>query len=375
MIYGHYDLNQQGQACYRPPVPEFPALEAVWPDIEKASKALIEFDNRLAAFTTHNLVGKLFARLDAVHSSGAEGTTTTFTDLMEYQSELARSANPADAQSVQAVAEAFDKLSDQPVRPISAMLAIHQRLFEKAPDPHLAATAGHLKTIRNSTFDRDQGGFFNYTAPERVPLALQQWETFTEIKGNAPELLRQALSHWMFEHIHPVADGNGRVGRLLVPLLMRAKGETKAACAFLGEAVHANKDLYIDALKDGRRTGDLVPYSRVFLSMVRQTAESNIDRTEKLAALNATWAEDLAPLRRDAAAHKVASLVLTKPILTVNDAQSYLGHEVSWQGTNTAFDKLVELGILRQIGTSARSRLFEAPGVMAIFEPIRLPTL
>jgi Fic family protein len=59
----------------------------------------------------------------------------------------------------------------------------------------------------------------------------------------------------MFEHIHPVTDGNGRIGRLLVPLMLRSKCATRAACACFGEAVHEDKDLYVEALKAARRTG------------------------------------------------------------------------------------------------------------------------
>jgi Fic family protein len=64
------------------------------------------------------------------------------------------------------------------------------------------------------------------------------------------------VSHWVFEHIHPVADGNGRIGRLLVPLMLRQKGATDAACAFFGEAVHEEKALYVEALRAAPVTGD-----------------------------------------------------------------------------------------------------------------------
>ncbi|MFX7914660.1 Fic family protein, partial [Acinetobacter baumannii] len=76
------------------------------------------------------------------------------------------------------------------------------------------------------------------------------------------EIVRQVLSHWMFEHIHPVADGNGRIGRLLVPIVLRAKGFTNKACAFFGEAVHEDKSLYIDTLKDARISGNPTNYVR-----------------------------------------------------------------------------------------------------------------
>src|SRR5262249_39219773 len=154
-----------------------------------------------------------------------------------------RAADPDDAAAVEACAVALEEEAPGASDPIDITLAIHRRLFEQSRDAMAATTAGKLKQRANGTADPDApGGLITNTQPALVRQALAEWPVFTfAIDPRTPETVRQVLSHWMFEHIHPVPDGNGRIGRLLVPVMLRRKGATRAACAFLGEAVHEDK--------------------------------------------------------------------------------------------------------------------------------------
>ncbi len=363
--FGIYRIDRD-RHCYRPPVPPLPSMDVVWDQYEPAAKAVEAFDRALAAFPVPQVIGKLFARLDAVHSSGAEGSTTTFTDLLEFQTSLRRARDPEDAEAVAGCAQAFDALaSAETIDLPAAVLAIHHRLFEHARDPIAVDTAGHWKTMPNGVFDPDQGGFFYYTSPMDLADALAEWEAFT-LEAGTPELVRQALSHWMFEHIHPVRDGNGRVGRLLVPLLARHKGVTRQACAFIGEAVHHNKSIYIDALKHGRRTGDMASWSRVFLSFMAQTARANLQRLERLDALLAGWQERTRTIRTDSVVHALVPWLLVTPKFTVTDAAAATGR--SFVAVNTAVARLRDLGMITQVGADGRDRLFAAEDIIRLFE-------
>jgi hypothetical protein len=353
--------------CYRPPVPPLPALDEVWASVEEARWLVDAFDRALAAFPVPGVVGRLFARLDAVHSSGAEGATTTFTDLLEYQSSPRRARDPEDAGSVAGCAAAFDDLQGGLGDMRAAVLAIHRRLLAVARDPYVAAQAGHWKTVANATMDADAAtGFFYYTSPASLHEALSQWQAFTLADGG-PELVRQALSHWMFEHIHPVGDGNGRVGRLMVPLTVMAKGMTGHACCFLGEAVHANTDIYVEALKRGRRTGDMGAWARVFLSLVAQTAGLNLDRLARLGEVHDRWRKATRTVRAHSAVHALVPWIVTRPAFTVRDALAGLGRG-TFASINGAIARLGDLGIVQPSGLSARDRLFTAPEVIGLFE-------
>jgi Fic family protein len=364
---GIYELDPDGRRCFRPAVPRFPALEDILDALEPATAAVREFDRALSAWERPGLVGRLFARLDAVHSSGAEGSTTTFTELMEYQTSLRNAPDPDDAAAVAACAEAVEMESGE-VDPVEATLRIHRRLFARARDPMVAQAAGHLKTRVNGTADRDRpGGFFYYTQPSSVAAALEEWRTFTLARDpRTPEMVRQALSHFMFEHIHPVTDGNGRIGRLLVPLMLRAKGATRAACAFFGEAVHEDKDLYVEALRAARITGDMAPWTRLVLSFFERTATANHARLYRLAAVDAVWRCLAATFRSDSMVHKLAPFALARPVFTIRDALDAIGG--TFASVNTAATRLVEAGVLTIGNGARRDRLFRAEAVLEIFD-------
>ncbi len=367
MTSGTFELDSQGRRLFRPNVPSFPPLEDVIGQLEPATVALREFDRRLSAFDRTGAIGRLFARLDAVHSSGAEGSTTTFTDLMEYESALQVAPDLDDAAVVAAAATGLEERLDKGDMK-GLILRIHGRLFERNPNAMLAASAGKIKTTPNYVRDPDApNSLFGYTAPSAVEASLADWTSFTlATEDGTSELVRQVLSHWMVEHIHPVADGNGRIGRLLVPIVLRAKGFTTNACAFFGEAVHEDKLLYIEALKDVRTSGKSASYVRQMLSFLRRTADANIARLDKLEAIEAEWKSRFASVRRNSVIHRLYPYAITKPVFTVGEAQKELG--VSFAAANTAASALVDAGILSVPEDSRRNRLFRADAVLDVFD-------
>jgi Fic family protein len=370
MVFGRFISDENGRSCYRPDVPVFPPIEEVVENLQSATLALNEFDRRVSELGVVGTVGRLFARLDAVHSSGAEGSTTTFTDLMEYESVPDSAPDPDDAQTVAACAEAFEASLDTP-NPVDAVLSIHKRLFAKDTDAFKANSAGSFKKMPNGTYDADSPtGTFYYTHPAQLSDALKDWLAFTmATDAKTPELLRQMCSHWMFESIHPVADGNGRIGRLLIPLVLKWKGTTRSGSAFIGESVHADKDIYIEALKDVRRNGDFTHWCNISLSFLRQTADMNIERLDRLAEISLRWKGQLEGVRRDSVLHRMVPWMLTKPAFTVKDASTELN--VSFPVANNALQALEEKGIVALAGAGKRNRLFLASEVLDVFDRFR----
>lgn len=372
MTSGFYEFDDQGRRLFRPNVPILPRLETVIGLLEPALSSLREFDRRLTALDKIGTVGRLFARLDAVHSSGAEGSTTTFTDLMEFESALHVAPDRDDAAVVAAAAAGMEEsLDDGDLEKL--ILKIHRRLFEGNPNRMLASGAGAFKPTPNYTRDPDEpGSFFGYTKPSSLPAALSDWRTFTlASEDGTSELVRQILSHWMFEHIHPVADGNGRIGRLLVPIVLRAKGFTNKACAFFGEAVHEDKTLYIDALKDARISGNPTNYVRQMLSFLRRTADANMVRLDRLEAIEAKWKAQFEQTRSHSVVHRLYPYAITKPVFTVSDVQKDL--KVSFAAASTASRTLQDAGILSVPNDASRNRLFHADEVLEVFDRFKTP--
>lgn len=371
MASGVYEYDDKGRRHFRPHVPMLPRLDDVADLLLPAMQRLMEFDLRLKSLQTEGMIGRLFARLDAVHSSGAEGSTTTFTDLMEFDTVAAAAPDPDDAAQVMACAQAFEELTDRDVDVTMAVLLIHGRLFAHDKDRFKAEGAGKFKKNSNSTYDTDEpDGWFRYTLPRTTVKSLMEWNEFTMKRDTpVPELVRQAASHWMFEHIHPVPDGNGRIGRLLVPLVTKWKGETSTACAFLGEAVHENKDLYIEGLKGVRRSGDMMPWTRMFLSFIEQNARANLERLDRITGLQQEWSASLKGVRADSLLHRLVPWAVVHPAFTVKDVTRQF--KVSFPTANDAIGRIVDLGIAQVADEARRDRMFLVPEVLDVFDRFR----
>ena len=155
-----------------------------------------------------------------MHSCGADGSSVTFSELMAYRTSLRVARDAGEAAEVAACADvpATEPPRSTRWRPRCASTGGFPRRGRVPSDG--------LKLRPNGTLDHDAtGSLLYYTRPASVAAALEDWRTFTlGFDLEAPELVRQILAHWMFEHIHPFPDGNGRIARLLLPLMLRSKG-------------------------------------------------------------------------------------------------------------------------------------------------------
>lgn len=172
---------------------------------------------------------------------------------------------------------------------------------------------------------------------------------------------------------HPPYDRRQRTyrTRLLLPLLIKWKSVTSVSSAFIREAVHADKDISIAALKDARRTGNVGPWRNVALSFMRHTAENNLTRLDQLESTLKSWRETLVLVRADSVLHRLAPWMLTRPAFTVQEVAKEMG--VSFAVANDAIVSMRERGVLSLANDGARNRLFLAHDVLNVFDRFRNP--
>jgi hypothetical protein len=364
---GVFELDSQGRRCFRPDTPAFPEIDDVIDRLEPAAAALRKLDRALAAWPRPDLLGRLFAALDAVHSCGADGSSVTFSELMAYRTSLRIARDAAEAAAVAACADISEPAK---VDPVAAALRIHRRLSAAGQ----GSPVDGLKLRSNGTLDRDAtGSLLYYTRPTSVAAALEDWRTFTlGFDLEAPELVRQVLAHWMFEHIQPFPDGNGRIGRLLLPLMLRSKGAANFPCAIFGEAVHRGRRVYDDALRAARLSGDMTAWTRLMLVFLERTATANLARLDRLAAVAHAWRRIANASRPGSMVHKLVPFALTRPAFTRSDALDAIGGTAA--ALSTAALRLVEAGVLTTADAAAPDPLFEAPAVLDVFDRFREAT-
>jgi Fic family protein len=174
-------------------------------------------------------------------------------------------------------------------------------------------------------------------------------------------LLRAAIAHVQFEAIHPFLDGNGRVGRLLLPLMFKAEG---APPIHLASFLKLRQQEYYNALLQVQTRLVWEPWIRLFLESVIASCRHTTRLFEDLQTIQGRWQSILTEQskRRHATIWRVTELLLGQPVVTVNSIAGRLG--VTFPAANDAVSELVALDILRPASQQRRHRVFQAHEVI-----------
>ncbi len=192
-----------------------------------------------------------------------------------------------------------------------------------------------------------------------VPDCMTALERFLHAEDDGlPVLLRAGIAHVQFENIHPFLDGNGRVGRLLITLLLCHAGVLKQPLLYLSLHLKLHRNTYYELLDQVRRTGDWEAWLAFFLEGVRMTAESAVDAAQRLSAMfqNDRMRAQAASGRRAGSVLRVHDALKSQPILSLPAA----GREaaLSFPTASAAMKVLAASGIVREITGKRRNRLF-----------------
>ncbi|HEX7049929.1 MAG TPA: Fic family protein [Longimicrobiales bacterium] len=181
-----------------------------------------------------------------------------------------------------------------------------------------------------------------------------------------PELLRIALVHYQFETIHPFLDGNGRVGRLLIPLYLVDRGILKRPILYLSDFFERNRTHYYDNLMRVREKGDLAHWFRFFLIGVIETAKSGIATFDGILRLQQEISERIGALgSRAGAASKVIQYLYGRPLINAAKVSEVAG--VSMPTSYKLIQDLERLGIVKEITGARRGRMYLFDEYMNLF--------
>lgn len=203
--------------------------------------------------------------------------------------------------------------------------------------------------------------------PEGVPALMSDLEKFWHDEGiTVPHLIRLAISHYQFETIHPFLDGNGRIGRLLVPLYLVSNGLLAKPSLYLSDFFERNRASYYDALMRVRVSNDMIHWVRFFLQGVAETATKGRNVFKEILALRTDAEHKLLSLgKRAPNAKQALNLLYRRPMLSAADLEHSLG--VSHPTANALLRDFIRLGILREITGASRHRLYVFETYLELF--------
>ncbi len=352
---GYYVPALRGGKAFVPTDPgKVEGIETLISEVDKCSAALARLDTLITRLPDPYLLTENLIFMEAVTSSRIEGTKARFEDLFS----TLPSSNMEDILEVKNCAEAF-RQGETILSQARSIVEVAQELHKILMQNHLTVEGGELKKSQNYTLKQD-GSVFAYTPPNYLEQTLAMFENFTMKEDELPELIRQAMSHWIFEQIHPFPDGNGRVGRLLIPLILKHKGYTDKPFALISEFVEKQKNDYIRQFERLHETGDWILWCRFFLSVMLLNADKNITRITNLEDLRIDYQKRVSDKAKNSQLHKIVQDLFAKPRFTRKELSTIYG--LSPRGASIVVQELIARNMVRPVDAaiSQRNVIFEA---------------
>jgi Fic family protein len=280
------------QAFVPAPLPPDPPLKLTAADhalIEKASRSLGKLDGMTSLLPDTSLFIYAYVRKEALMSSQIEGTQSSFSDLLLFESDQAPGVPLEDVREVSDYVAALDHGLER----LRGGFPLSLRLLREIHGVLLRGGRGSDKTP--GEFRRSQvwiggsrPGNARFVPPptNEIAACMGSLEKFLHGRpAQTPTLLKAALAHVQFETIHPFLDGNGRLGRLLITFLLCAEGALKEPILYLSLHFKARRQEYYDYLQRVRTRGDWEGWVRFFMEGVISTSDEAITTTRRILTL------------------------------------------------------------------------------------------
>ncbi len=364
-----------GQKAFNPdPLPPTLDLRPVQQVLSEADQKLGELRGIGRYLLNPYLLIRPLQRREAIASSNIEGTYTSLPELLMFESGLEDQPRAVDTLEVYNYTRALQRgieLLDQ--LPISNRLIceLHKTLLQSLPRSRSGSMSpGSYRSEQNfigksKDISRSR---FNPPPPQMHIDGMADLEKFinSEDTHDIPLLILAALVHYQFEAIHPFPDGNGRVGRLLIPLILRMRGAMEQPLLYMSQYFEDNRDEYVDLMLAVSKRGAWIEWLRFFLFGVIESCDKTIDTIQKVRTLQESYKERCQQARSSALLLQIVDSLFERIAVTIPMVRDMTG--TSYTAAQNNVRKLVDYGILREARGSVRPKFYFATDLLEIFE-------
>lgn len=348
-------------------------------DVAEAESAIARFDVKASALVRTEALARFLLRAEAVASSKIEGLEIGPRRLLRAEAARDMGEGPSDITAaevlgnIDAMAHAISTVDSGDQLTVELLLEIHRRLMVNSRPP---ANAGHFRTTQNWIGGSDYnpcGAVFVPPPANCVNDLIADMVKFAN-EDSLPAVVQAALAHSQFESIHPFADGNGRVGRVLIHLILRRRGLSTRSVPPISLILATWTKNYVEGLTATRYRGPadsrqayegLNLWIGRFAAACKRAIADASSYEERSDNLQERWRAKLGKVRANSAVDLLLNALVGAPIVTVSSAARLIHR--SFVQTNAAVIRLSEAGILRQISVGRRNRAFEATDVVTAF--------
>jgi len=368
---GTYVQQLTGYEAFIPtPLPPNPPLhidEDTTQKLKQATVLLARLDGQAQVLQNRDLFISMYVKKEALLSTQIEGTQASLTDVLEFEGGIPidNVNEVADVINyIKALKYGIKRLETLPmslrlIKELHAIILEGTRGKEKTP--------GEFKRSQNwigPSSSRLQDAIFVPPPPHETLQAMADFEKYLHADSLYSEIINCALLHYQFETIHPFLDGNGRLGRLLIPLYLYWKGTMNQPLLYMSYYLKKNRQEYYDRLMLVRNKGYYEQWVNFFLDGIIQTCESAQSIMERIGTLRKAHihlirAHDL-PLK----ATTLLDELFNTPIITITDIQEKL--KVSYPTAANITKQMTAIGILKEITGQKRAKRFTYHEYLAI---------
>lgn len=341
---------------------------SLWRDLGETMQAVGNLNGISRRLPNPLMVIRPLQRREALTSSSMEGTHASPDDLVLFEAGEEQAGD--DAREVYHYIKALDSATASLDHlPISRrMICDTHRILLSGLSKFRGANKrpGEYKVHQNFIGGRSiEEARFIPPPPQEAELAMNDLEEYMNQEApSIPPVIDAALIHYQFESIHPFAYGNGRVGRIMIPIYLMSKKVFDAPILYISPYIEENKDEYIDLMYEVSCRGSWNDWIRFFLKAVRETCDDTIKTIDMLLALHARYRKQAHEISRSSRMQAIVDSLFEKPVLSVRDASAIA--KVTYPAAATAIAKLVESGILRELSTPTSPKRFIALDVVRI---------
>lgn len=345
-------------------------LAAIFNIYGAASRGIASLNSKITQLGNPNLILRPLQRHEALTSSAMEGTYTTSDELALLEAGEQRNAR-AETREVNNYREALSHaVQSMDKLPISHRLIreTHGKLLGGLP----GGRGGNKRPGEYKQFQNWIGGATIETArfipppPEETQMCMDRLEAF--INREAPEridpLLEAALVHYQFETIHPFADGNGRVGRILIPIILLERRLIQSPVFYPSASIEGRKDEYIDLMYNVSAKGDWTEWLTFFLRVCADTCAKSVDIVDRLVQLNTEFKRKAMVKYRSNNVIQLIDEMFRSPVTSTPLVQKLLN--VTPPAARKTIGSLEEIGLLEKMTFSSKPEYFIARRITEI---------
>jgi Fic family protein len=365
-----------GQQAFVPnPLPPQIDYPAIIGPFSRAMQAIGELNGLGHQLENPLVVIRPLQRHEALLSSAMEGTFTTANALALADAEADQYIDEATKEVrnyIRAFDEALRMLQEIPVSN-RLIKAVHRALLSGLTTQRGAnKQPGEYNTQQNfigGATRRIEDARFVPPPPQETEIAMAALERYLnrELDAGIPPLIDAALMHYQFETIHPFADGNGRVGRILIPIYLMQRGILQHPLLYFSPAIEGQKTGYVDMMLGVSRSGAWTAWIIFFLEAVIAACAKSADTIGRLLALRDRFRQQIAETGGSARYSIISDRLFSTPVISAPEAATLL--QVSYPAAQNALTRLEKLGILTELTYTSHPKRFIATSVLDITDP------